>query len=83
MQSYELFPTSDVSLFTFSVISVSILCLFCANWVIKGSDPLMIQRAGNSVFLAGFHWGNAVYLSGSAGSYLGDTREIPGRYPPD
>ena len=67
----------------FGVNFVSILCQFCANWVITGSDPLMIQGAGNSVFLAGFRWANAGYLSGSRGRHQGVVRELPERYPGD
>ena len=81
MQRYELLPTADAGFVTFCV-NFPVFCVnFVLIWVIRGSDPLMIQGAGNSVFLAGFRWGNAVYLSGSRGSYQGVTREIPGRYP--
>ena len=54
MQSYKFFPTADVGLSTFSAYLSAFSAYFVLIGVIKGSDPLMIQRAGNSVFLAGF-----------------------------
>ena len=80
MQSYKFFPTADVGLSTFSANLSAFSAYFVLFGVIKGSDPLMIQRAGNSVFLAGFRWVYAGILSGFGGSYLGDTREKPERY---
>ncbi len=79
MQSYKFFPTADVGLSTFSANLSAFSAYFVLIGVIKGSDPLMIQRAGNSVFLAGFRWVNAGVLSGPRGSYQRDTWEIPGR----